>query len=105
MACLSGYWSTSTCEPAITLDHGTLRGNRKPRPHQDIAALTLPRDLRELHLAQRSGACSPRLPRVAEREPDFSAGLRLGGVERPGRVVRFARLMHRPGHVVGGSAV
>jgi len=26
-------------------------------------------------------------------------------VERPGRVVRFARLIHRPGGVLGGPAV
>jgi hypothetical protein len=32
---------------------------------QDIAALTLARDLRDLRLAQRSAACSPRLPGVA----------------------------------------
>jgi hypothetical protein len=42
----------------------------------------LPRDLGDLRLAQRSG-----------------------GVERPGRKVRFARLMHRPGRVLGGPAV
>jgi hypothetical protein len=29
----------------------------------------------------------------------------LGGVERPGRVVRFARLIHRPVRVLGGPAV
>jgi hypothetical protein len=34
---------------------------------QDIAALTLAGDLRDLRLAQRSGACSPRLPGVAVR--------------------------------------
>ena len=34
---------------------------------QDIAALTLPCDLRDLRPAQRSRACSQRLPRVAAR--------------------------------------
>jgi hypothetical protein len=29
----------------------------------------------------------------------------LGGVERPSRKVRFARLMHRPVRVLGGPAV
>jgi hypothetical protein len=29
----------------------------------------------------------------------------LGGVERPCRVVRFARLIHRPGRDLGGPAV
>jgi hypothetical protein len=29
----------------------------------------------------------------------------LGGVVRPRRKVRFARLMHRPGRVLGGPAV
>jgi hypothetical protein len=29
----------------------------------------------------------------------------LGGVERPGRAVRFARLIHRRGRVLGGPAV
>jgi len=29
----------------------------------------------------------------------------LGGVERPGRKVRFARLIHRPGRVPGGPTV
>jgi hypothetical protein len=29
----------------------------------------------------------------------------LGGVERPRRVVRFARLIHRPVRVLGGPAV
>jgi hypothetical protein len=33
---------------------------------QDIAALTLARDLRDLRPAQQSGACSPRLPGVAQ---------------------------------------
>jgi hypothetical protein len=41
---------------------------------QDIAGLTLARDLRDLRRAQRSGACSPRLPGVAEPS---------GRVERP----------------------
>jgi hypothetical protein len=46
---------------------------------QEIAALPLVRDLR---LARRSGACSPRLPGVCPRR---------GGVERPRRAVRLAR--------------
>jgi len=29
----------------------------------------------------------------------------LGGVERPRRVVRFARLLHRPGRILGGPEV
>jgi hypothetical protein len=41
-------------------------GWRCPRwSGQDIGALTLARDLRDLPAAQRSGACSPRLPGVA----------------------------------------
>jgi hypothetical protein len=62
---------------------------------QDIAALTLARDLRILRLAQRSAACSPRLPGVAAETSRCAFMAPLGGVERPRRVVRFARLMHR----------
>jgi len=36
---------------------------------QEIVALTLARDLRDLRLAQRSAACSPQLPRVARPSP------------------------------------
>ena len=40
---------------------------------QDIAALPLARDLRDLRLAQRSGACSPRLPVVERLGPSHRA--------------------------------
>ena len=36
---------------------------------QEIVALTLARDLRDLRLAQRSAACSAQLPRVARPSP------------------------------------
>jgi hypothetical protein len=36
---------------------------------------------------------------------DGALGMALGGVERPGRKVRFARLIHRPVRVLGGPAV
>ncbi len=58
--------------------------------------LTLARDLRDLVFAQRSGACSPPLPGV---------GLAPMGVERPRRVVRFARFIHAAGTFLGGLAV
>jgi hypothetical protein len=72
---------------------------------QDIAALRLPRDLRDLRLAQRSRACSPRLSGVAAGTWATCSLCPLGGVERPRRVVRFARLIQRPGRVLGGPAV
>jgi hypothetical protein len=64
--------------------------------------VTLARDLGDLRLAQRSGAYSPRLPGVARW---VLATARLiapsGGVVRPGGMVRFARLIHRRGRVLG----
>jgi hypothetical protein len=49
----------------------------------------------------RAGGAYPWL-----RWPSASVLIRpLGGVERPGRVVRFARLIHRPVSVLGGPAV
>jgi hypothetical protein len=58
--------------------------------------MTLAHDLDDPAVAQRSGACSPRIPGVA-RWVLATARLTapLGGVERPGRKVRFARLIHR----------
>jgi hypothetical protein len=55
-----------------------LRQRRGRATGQDIAALTLARDLHDLRLAQRSGAYSPRLPGVAGRRLKPA-----GGVERP----------------------
>jgi len=46
---------------------------------------------REGRLFNHVSKCSPELPPT--------------GVERPGRMVRFARLMHRPVRVLGGPAV
>ena len=60
------------------------------------------RDLRDLRLAQRSAAHSPRLPGVARwvlATTRLTAP--LGGVERPRRVVRFARLIHRRVRAIG----
>jgi hypothetical protein len=47
---------------------------------QDIAAATLARDLGDLRRAQRSAACSPRLPGVAEAR--FDRPMRGGGRRR-----------------------
>jgi hypothetical protein len=70
-------------------------------PIQDIAALTLANGLRDLRSAQRSAACSPRLSGVAAHHSHRAATGPLGGVERPRRVVRFARLMHRRDRAFG----
>jgi hypothetical protein len=43
--------------------------------------------------------------RLAPRPPDPGHPAPLGGVERPRRVVRFARLIHWPVRVLGGPAV
>jgi hypothetical protein len=40
-----------------------------------------------------------------KRTPRENAGTLLGGVERPRRMVRFARLIHRRGRDFGGPAV
>jgi hypothetical protein len=72
---------------------------------QEIAGLTLPRDLGTLRLAQCSAACSPRLPGVVHSTSSRVAHGPLGGVERRGRKVRFARLIHRPVRVLGEPAV
>jgi hypothetical protein len=50
---------------------------------QDIAVRMLACDLRDMRLAQRSSACSPRLPGVAARPGDHKGYGPLGGVERP----------------------
>src|SRR6266545_4393668 len=53
---------------------------------------------------QRSGACSPRLPGVAARTRPPYSPWPLGGVERPRRKVRFARLMQRRVRDLGGPS-
>jgi hypothetical protein len=80
----------------------TIRHGRCPLRLQDIAALTLARDLRNLRLAQRSGAYSPRLPGVAAGPPDACGSWPPSG-EWSGRAewMRFARLIHRPGRLLG----
>jgi hypothetical protein len=73
---------------------------------QDVAALTLTRDLRDLRRAQRSSACSPRLPRIARQAgASYPPAGPLGGVERPGRVDALRAFDSRPGRVLGGPAV
>jgi hypothetical protein len=51
--------------------------------YSDIAAVTLASDLRGLQLAQRSAACSPRLPGVAVDAGHRAPHGPLGGVARP----------------------
>jgi hypothetical protein len=65
---------------------------RWSQPLQDIAALTLAYDLHHLRLAQRSGACSPRLPGVEAPLATVRIMAPLGGVEWRGRLVRFVRV-------------
>src|SRR5215207_1437946 len=47
----------------------------------------------------------PQLPQVFAGPGHVQLMAPLGGVERLGRVVRFARLIHRPVRVLGGPAV
>src|SRR4029450_1918671 len=49
-------------------------------------------------------AYSPRLPGVGGTPRPPRRHVPLGGVERPRRKVRFARLIHRRGRVLGGPS-
>jgi hypothetical protein len=59
----------------------------------------------------RKGRLAPRILRAAPKAGALTKLAHvpthgpLGGVERPRRVVRFARLIQRPGRVLGGPTV
>ena len=77
-------------------------GLRGPLLLQDSAALTLARDLRDLRSAR------PLVVHDYLEQPSGAQLLQahghLGGVERPRRVVRFARLSDRRVRDIGGPA-
>ena len=64
----------------------------------------LARDVGDLRLAQRTGGHCPRLSGVAAGAGTVHLMARFGGVERPRRKERFARLIHRGVRALGGSS-
>jgi hypothetical protein len=72
---------------------------------QDIAALTLARDLRELPLAQRQAPMSATTWRSTLGLPTAAHGPPQGEWSGRPEWMRFARLIHRAVRILGGPAV
>src|SRR4029450_6986949 len=100
---------------AVTLSNENALSRFRARPHPQPQAFGGPGAAQGVsvgprgrcHTERTTGAGTAAVPGVPSRRPydPFPLGMPLGGVERPRRAVRFARLIHRRGRVLGGPAV
>jgi hypothetical protein len=111
ISCEDNPWDASSSLP-FRSSPSYMVGHRKPGFERQDAHSRILRSrrspatcaTRDLRLAQRSGAHSPRLPGVEAGRRHRSTCAPSGGVVRPRWVVRFARLVDRRGRALGRAA-